>query len=238
MLNNDAVSYYQIGEHDKAHQKLSAGLELVISTLSNDECHEKTSHALFTENQLINTKNKIPTDTLGFYARRPKHRVTGIEHAEPMYDACFIFTDDIPVEVQDTAIVLLFNTALIRHKIGMHSKKLSYFHNSHVLYSKCLSLFSRIYDGENEEGMPFSISLMIIKAAACVNMLHLFQYGINPVTMDPPRNIVSRFHLAMIQLHSHPKAWLFMSKPDQHFFSVELFMTMNSPMNIRSAQAA
>lgn len=238
ILNNDAVSYYQIGEYFKAHQRLSTALELVVSALSSDdECLEST--ATFNKTQLINTKNKIANDVLGCYSMHPKHRENGIEYSESIYNAGFIFTDDIPVEVQDTVIVLLFNTALIRHKIGMHSIKISYFHSAYLLYNKCLSLFDGICDGETEEeGISFSISLMIIKAAACVNMLHLFRYGFNTVTMDSNRFMVSCFQRTMKQLHSQPKAWLYLSRPDQHFFSIELFMAINSAMNIRTAQAA
>lgn len=224
LLNNYAVSLYQNGDIADAYRNAFAASELVLYFLSNNdmiECNLNDSKCCFRQSETNSSNGSIS------YSVFPTASCD-MQACSMMYQGAFVFTDDIPLDFQETAAVIMYNIALFCQTIGLYSSKMNYLTSALQLYNKCLSLL--------DETLPSSPSLQIMKVAIYVNMMQIQENNSLETGVSIDAN--SLFQSTMKQLLLRCEIWSVMNSKDKQFFVVSMYMTTHSNSLIRSAPAA
>jgi hypothetical protein len=233
-LNNQAATFYHHGDVIAAYRTASAALALVFHFLSNYDAVDCNPN--YNNHCVRIRENKICNDKVA-YSVFPK-TPCNVEAFNMIYQGAFVFTDEIPVDAQKTAAVILYNLALFQQVIGLHCGKMKYHTSSLQLYYKCLSLLDEPTDiSECHSTIDRSASLQIMKAATYVNMMQI-QENHTIETTHATTNITTCFQNTVKLFLSRSDIWTFISSNDKQFFALTMYMTTNANSMIRSAPAA
>lgn len=170
-LNVEAVRLYECGDVANSFKALISAIEMVHETLCEDGDGDHTDNtnnccSIGDDNESVATKNSLETS----YSIRPREECL-IFH--DIYEGMFMLdSNSVSIISRSRQIsILLFNLALLYHKLGIRSEKTDYYNKASHIYKKSMDLVEKSMTTTSME-----VSTIALKAAICCNLSKILIY--------------------------------------------------------------
>jgi hypothetical protein len=197
IANRRAVEdHYQYGDYGSTHRILINSLEMIRYVQIKDNEPESTRGATTTGSSTVltydtivaantatvtndETMKKTKSESVGRSSwtaysvgsrnpsNVPKAEVMLSYDSDGIYDGAFLLTNDIPVQLQETCATLLFNLALVHHKLGLTRNNRDLW-KAEMLYHQVIQVL------EASGYMQTCVGLQVMIAAAYHNIGQIY----------------------------------------------------------------